>query len=99
MLRDPKFGKYTEAEIRGAVTARLGDKTGFMVPQEKVDGLIKTYRHTRPNATPTEIIVAIATDRMRMGALNVAERKAAGGPAPVYMYLTTWESPFMGAAF
>ncbi len=96
MMRDPKFGKYTEGELRDAVIARTSDKTGFPVPEEKVDALIGTYRRTRPRATPTEIIVAIATDRMRMGAIRVAERKAAGSPAPVYMYLFTWESPFMG---
>jgi para-nitrobenzyl esterase len=96
MMRDPKFGRYTEAELRDAVIARTRDKTGFPVPEEKVDGLIATYRRTRPGATPTELIVAIATDRMRLGAIRVAERKAAGSPAPVYMYLFTWESPFLG---
>jgi para-nitrobenzyl esterase len=96
MLRDPKFGKYTEAELRDAVIERTRDKTGFPVPVEKIDGLIATYKRTRPQATPTELIVAIATDRMRMNAIRVAERKAAGSPAPVYMYQFTWESPFMG---
>ncbi len=96
MIRDPKFGKYTEAEIRNAVIERTRDATGFAVPVEKVDGLIATYKRTRPSATPTDIIVAIASDRMRMGAINVAERKAAGGPAPVYMYQFRYDSPFMG---
>jgi para-nitrobenzyl esterase len=96
MMRDPKFGKYTEGELRDAVIARTRDKTGFPVPEEQIDALIATYRRTRPGATPTELIVAIATDRMRLGAIRVAERKAAGSPAPVYMYLFTWESPFMG---
>ena len=96
MMRNPKFGKFTEADIRPAVVASLSDKTGFVVPEGKVDGLIKTYRRTRPNATPTEIIVAVATDRMRMSAINVAEKKVAGGPASVYMYLMTWESPYHG---
>jgi para-nitrobenzyl esterase len=96
MLRDPKFGKYTEAEIRDAVIGRTRDATGFAVPVEKVDGLIAAYKRTRPNATPTEIIIAIASDRMRMGAIRVAERKAAGSPAPVYMYQFRYDSPFMG---
>jgi para-nitrobenzyl esterase len=98
-LRDPKFGKYTEAELRDAVISQTNDQTGLVVPEKKIDRLIKTYRHTRCNATPTEIIVAIASDRMRMEAISVAERKAAGGPAPVYMYLFTWESPFMGGIY
>jgi para-nitrobenzyl esterase len=94
MQRDPKLGKYTEAELHDAVVMRTSDKTGFVVTPHKADELIKTYRRTRPNATPTDIIVAIASDRMRMGANRVALRKAAAG-TPVYMYLFTWESPYM----
>jgi para-nitrobenzyl esterase len=96
MMRDPRFGKYTEAMLRDAVIERTRDKTGFVVPVEKVDGLIAAYKKARPKATPTDILVGIATDRMRMGAIRVAERKAAANAAPVYMYLFTWGSPFMG---
>jgi para-nitrobenzyl esterase len=96
LMRDPQFGKYTEATLKESLIQKTRDNTGFKVPEEKIDGLIAAYKRTRPNATPTEILVAIASDRMRMGAIRVAERKAAGGPAPVYMYLFTWESPFMG---
>jgi para-nitrobenzyl esterase len=96
LIRDPKFGKYTEAELRDAVIKNTSDNTNFIVPEEKVDGLIATYRRTRPGATPTDLLVAIASDRMRLGAVRVAERKAAGGPAPVYMYQFRYDSPFMG---
>ena len=30
---------------------------------------------------------------MRMGSIRMAERKAGGGSAPVYMYVFAWESP------
>jgi para-nitrobenzyl esterase len=31
--------------------------------------------------------------RTRIGSIRIAERKAAGGKAPVYSYMFTWESP------
>jgi para-nitrobenzyl esterase len=31
-----------------------------------------------------------------LGSILLAERKAAGGPAPVFMYLFTWEGNFLG---
>jgi para-nitrobenzyl esterase len=99
MQRDPKFGKYTEAEVRGALLGRLNDKTGFAVSEDQVDKLIKAYRRTRPDAAPTEIIFAVASDRMRMSAINVAERKVEAGTKQVYMYLMTWESPYKGGMF
>jgi para-nitrobenzyl esterase len=36
---------------------------------------------------------------MRMGAIRVAERKAAGSPAPVYMYQFRYDCPFMGGIY
>jgi para-nitrobenzyl esterase len=96
MMRDPKYGKYTEAELRDAAIQRTSDGTGFPMSAGDIDKLIATYKRTRPKATPTEIIVAIASDRMRMGAIRVAERKMTGSPAPVYMYQFRYESPFRG---
>ena len=96
MMRDPQFGKYDEAAMRESLIARMGDKAGIVVPVEKLDGLIMAYHRTRPSATPSDILVAITTDRMRIGSIRVAERKTAGGPAPVFMYLFAWQSPFLG---
>ena len=52
-----------------------------------VDKAIKSYRKANPKATPWELAVAIQTDwMMRVNSTILAERKAALGKAPVYMY-------------
>jgi carboxylesterase type B len=40
----------------------------------------------------------ISEDR-RLGCIKLAERKLAGGAAPVFMYLFTWESDYLGGLF
>ena len=44
------------------------------------------YVSTRPDATPAQRLAAILTDRFRVGSIRLAERKAAGGGANVWMY-------------
>ena len=49
------------------------------------------YRKNRPDATPSDVYFAVATDLMyRMGAIAQAERKAAQRVAPAYMYMFAW---------
>ena len=51
------------------------------------------YRRSRPQATPTDLYIAITTGRWFWhNAILMAERKAALHAAPVYMYLFTYES-------
>ena len=58
-----------------------------------------TYKRTRPEATPWDLFIAITTEPTRIMSIRLAERKAAGGPAPVFMYLFEWQSDFMGGLF
>lgn len=90
--RDPQFGKYDEATMRDGINGWLRWNFLDVIP-DQVEDLVATYRHTRPGATPHDLLIAITTDIMRNGSIRIAERKAAGGTAPVYMYLFTWESP------
>jgi para-nitrobenzyl esterase len=61
------------------------------------DALIAAYRMMMPTASPTDIFMAIATDRsFRMDAIAQAERKAAQGKSPTYMYIFAWETPVAG---
>ena len=92
MMRDPLFGKYDEAQMRQRVVSTLSQRLNDKVATERADDLIAGYRRTRPGATPHDILAAIGSDRMRIASVRLAERKAAGGSAPVYMYLFTWES-------
>jgi para-nitrobenzyl esterase len=96
MKDDPRFGKYDEATMHKIVAEIMKQRIGAQLPVERVEDLIAHYRRTRPGATPHDILIAIYTDLIRIGSVWLAERKAAVGTAPVYMYLFTWESPARG---
>ncbi len=93
LYQEPNFGKYTEAEMRRGITEIPMGIFGEIIPESKVESLIKAYRRTRPGAKPHELLTAIISDVVRLDSILIAERKMAGGAAPVYMYLLTWESP------
>ncbi len=90
MAADPRRGKITEENLRQRVTAMVDDKA------EKI---ISVYRKTRPGANPWDLLVGIASEDARRGSIALAERKAAGGKAPVYMYLFTFETDYLGNIF
>ena len=87
LARDPRRRRLEESELRERLAPVLGDKL------EKILG---TYQRTRPDATPWELLIGIVSEDRRIGCINMAERKLAGGPASVYMYLFTYESNFLG---
>jgi para-nitrobenzyl esterase len=92
LRRDPRFGKYDETTMRDGIVGWTKSYWIDITPNQLED-LITTYRRTRPGATPHDLLIAIDTDMMRISYIRIAERKASGGKAPVYMYLFTWESP------
>ena len=52
--------------------------------------LLTEYRRSRPDASPSEVAVAIESAAFAgAGAIAIAERKAAQGRAPVFMYTLT----------
>jgi para-nitrobenzyl esterase len=68
-----------------------------LTDDSKLEGLIETYGKHRPNATPSDIYFAVTTDSgMRMDGITQAERKAAQGAAPAYMYIFAWQTPVLG---
>ncbi len=57
------------------------------------DAMLAAYRKSRPEASPTDLYIAITTARMiGIGAVTIAERKYSQHGAPVYMYIFTHES-------
>jgi len=64
----------------------------------QIDKLIATYRKGRPKASNLDLALIIETDAspFRSGTDTEAERKAALGKAPVYMYRFQWYSPVGG---
>jgi para-nitrobenzyl esterase len=68
----------------------------------KADEIYALYRKSSWNAkkSPYLIQAQILTDSgFRRGAITQAERKAASGKAPAYMYLWAYESPGFGGKF
>ena len=80
-----------EAGLKAMMQQRYGDKG---------EQLVALYRKRYPSKSPFLIQAQIATDAGgRRSAVTQAERKAALGKAPAYMYLWTFESPSFGGKF
>jgi para-nitrobenzyl esterase len=59
--------------------------------------IIEIYRKANPGATPSDIYFLIASDhRYTAPVMKIAERRAALGRGPVYLYYFCWESPVDG---
>ena len=87
-LNDPAAFKLDDAGLRSRVNDLLHEQSGAM---------IDLYRKLNPGATPSDIYFLIASD-YRYGAptMKIAERRAALGKGPVYLYYFTWETPVQG---
>jgi para-nitrobenzyl esterase len=71
---------------------RVKDLLGSQAP-----GMVDLYKKLNPSASPSDIYFLIASD-YRYGAptMKIAERRAALGKGPVYLYYFTWETPVQG---
>jgi para-nitrobenzyl esterase len=79
-----------EAGMRKEIESRLGPKT---------DDIIALYRKLHPG-TPSDLYFAIVSDyQYGAAAMKAAERRAALGRAPAWLYYWTWESPAEGGKF
>jgi para-nitrobenzyl esterase len=78
----------SDAGMRERVQRLLGDHAG---------SVIDVYRKANPGATPSDIYFLISSDNA-YGAptMKIAERRAALGKGPVYLYYFRWESPMEG---
>jgi para-nitrobenzyl esterase len=87
-LGDPSAFSLDDAGMRGRVNNLLGSRASAM---------IDLYRKLNPGASASDIYFLIASD-LRYGAptMIAAERRAALGKAPVYLYYFTWETPVQG---
>lgn len=64
--------------LQAKLEAQYGDDT---------QQIVATYRNAMPNTSAPEIFVAIASiTMMGLGSVEIAEKKAAQGGAPVYLY-------------
>ena len=84
-LGAPGFGQWTEEDLAKRARAAVGDKAAAVVA---------ALRAAYPDYSPTHLICAVQTVAMMWAnSVTLAERKAAAGAAPVFMYLMTWETP------
>jgi carboxylesterase type B len=85
MLSMPWFGTLDAAGLEQFAEATFGALAA---------DALAAYRRLTPDASPTEIACRFVTDRvMWSGAIDWAERKIAGGGAPVYVYRFDYETP------
>jgi para-nitrobenzyl esterase len=82
--RNVEVFTLTESSLKDRLARELGSNA---------DAVFDTYRTSRPDASPSDLYVAITTARMiGIGATTIAERKVAQRGASVYMYIFTHES-------
>jgi para-nitrobenzyl esterase len=85
---EPWFGTMTEEDLQKRIKS---------VP--KGEELLAAFRKLYPTYSPTYLWVAVLSARFAQGSYIVAERKAAKGKAPVYLWFMTWETPVAGGIF
>ena len=87
-LSDTSAFSQSDADMRGRVNNLLGNRAPAM---------IDLYRKINPGASPSDIYFLIASDyRYAAPTMIAAERRAALGHAPVYLYYFAWETPVQG---
>jgi para-nitrobenzyl esterase len=86
-IDSPDYGKLDEAGLLANVKRALGDEA---------ENVIAAYRKKYPKATPYELSTNITGDAGAMNSIRLAERRAALGKAPTYLYVFAWETPVMG---
>lgn len=77
--------------------AGLHRRLAAWMPARDIPRVLAGFRRLMPRATPSELFWAITTDRqLRQTMWTLAERKAAQGGAPVWLYELDWTTPVDG---
>jgi para-nitrobenzyl esterase len=82
----PTFGKLDDEALMKNAKRGLGDAAADVVA---------SYRKKYPKASPYDLSTFIGTDIQAMSSIRLAERRAALGKAPTYLYVFAWETPIM----
>jgi para-nitrobenzyl esterase len=88
---DPSDFTLDEAGMDKRVKRLFGDSA---------DRLLEVYRNANPDASWSDLYFLMASDE-RYGApvMKIAERRAALGRGPVYLYYFRWETPLDGGKY
>lgn len=85
--QDPAFDAVSEEILWSEARSRVG---------RRAEALLEVYRDAYPDAGRRDLLFYLAADfSHRMDSIAIAERKAAQGRAPVFMYRFDWESPVL----
>jgi para-nitrobenzyl esterase len=84
---NPERDTLTDAELQKRVNERYKDRAG---------DILSAYRKEYPKESPFGLWAAISAAGQRQNAITQAERKAAQGNAPAYMYTYCWRTPMLG---
>ena len=87
---DPRRRRLEESELQERLAPVLGDR---------LERVVGAYRKSRPEASPWDLYVGITSEPRRLGCVKLVERQLAKARAPVFMYLFTWESDYLGYLF
>ena len=91
---DKSIFSLDEAGLQQRIAAQYGAEPGA--------ALVAAYHRDMPQATPSQIAVAIQSDAFsRIGSTRIAEEKVRQGRAPVYLYRLTEgvQAPVQGTTF
>ena len=84
LFADPRFGEYTDEDLAKRAQRVAGDRAA---------ALIAAARETFPDYSPSHLLSMVQTITMFWrDSIATAERKAAQGGAPAFMYLLEWET-------
>jgi para-nitrobenzyl esterase len=83
---DPSLDEMSIEEAKKRIAAQRGDKT---------DQILQSFQQKYPKATPYELFSRISGMTQRQNAVTQAERKAAQGAAPAYLYWFQWQTPIL----
>jgi para-nitrobenzyl esterase len=84
-------------EYFGLDDAGLPKALAGWLPDKDIARVLAGFRKLMPSASPSDLFFAITTDRrVRQQAWTQAERKAAQGAAPVWLYELDWATPVDG---
>jgi para-nitrobenzyl esterase len=86
-IDDPRSSLIDEKSLLESTKRTLGDSA---------DKVIEDYKKKYAKATPAELSIYISTDVGAMSSIKLAERRAALGKGPTYLYVFAWETPVMG---
>lgn len=87
----PGWQTVGETQLNGMIGGMVG---------AGADPILALYRANRPNASPTDLLVAITGDFIfRRKAIALAEARSGQGGAPVYMYVLAFETDVHGGVY